>query len=228
MRVSIEIGHTRLVPGGVFNTLVVQRSIDLGLHLDALLREQEINTHFAVLTDDKELPTRSRDRGVQGLIGMIETQLQVDYFFPEHKLQAYIDALVALLPNAGLRRRVDTKLRDTLKKRGALPCSADIAIWHALRLGLIEDTAHIAIDHDGVFRPSDLIVSILPEADEESETVARDRYLKHMPHDAQGRVHRLFYPNAADEEVFSSGHVVQLANTIVTAATTTISKEPIS
>jgi hypothetical protein len=218
MHASIEVGHARLVPGGVYNTFLVQRSVDLGRRLAELLREHGVDTHFAVLADDKELPRRGRDRGARALIGMIEPQLQVDYFVPEHKLSVYVDALVALLPKDGVRRRALTGLRDTLKERGALPCSADIAIWHAMRLGLILDTARIAVDNDGVFRPSDIVISILPEGDEESETVARDRYLKHMPCDVQRKVHRLFYPSVADQTVTSDDHLTQLASTIITIA----------
>ncbi len=219
MRASIEVGHTRLVPGGVYNTFLVQRSVDLGQQLAELLQEHDIDTHFTVLADDKELPRRARDRGARALIGMIEPQLRVDYFVPEHKLHVYVDALVALLPKDEIRRRVRTKLRDTLKERGALPCSADIAIWHAMRLGLIDDIARIAVDNDGVFRPSDIVISILPEGDEESETIARDRYLKHMPDDVQRKVHRLFYPSVADGPATSDNHVTRLANTIINIAT---------
>lgn len=218
MRVSIEVGHTRLLPGGLFNPLAVQRSVTLGAELGSTLCEHGIDVHYTVLADDKELAARNRGRDVNSLIGVVGEQLPVDYYFPEHQLQVYLADVIALLPKEGLRRRVTRDLTQQLGETGALPCSADIAIWHALRLGLMADKKRIAVDHDGIFSPSDFIVSILPDGDQEAEQVARDRYLKHMPDNAQNRVQRIFYPVAADQRI-NDDALQDTINTILTTTT---------
>jgi hypothetical protein len=88
-------------------------------------------TSTAVLIDDKSVPRSVRPR-IRRFKNLLSTY-GVDYVCMESELLLLAPRFEALLPV-----RVANRIRAFSKENSVLPCSADIAIWYALRLGLLD------------------------------------------------------------------------------------------
>jgi hypothetical protein len=198
MRVSLEVAHTALLPGGVFNQSAVHRSLDLGRTLRSLLEAAGHEVSHTLLVDDKQLSKEERNDVTEDFVALVDREFEVDVVAAEHRLSRYLDDLLDLLPPNGVRRRVSKQLHERLRDTGALPCAADIALWHSLRLGLIPDRDGVLTAHRAHFEPADAVVSVLIEHDREPEEIAVNRYLKYVE-GAGSRIHRVFYPETADQ-----------------------------
>ncbi len=90
---------------------------------------------ISILVDDKASPIPDRARWVRE-IGKLHSTLfsKVDFVCFESGLEALLPAMLSLLRSSG-GERVATRVSDYRLRKGALSCSQDIALWHAMRLG---------------------------------------------------------------------------------------------
>lgn len=175
----------------------VERSALVARSLQRRLNDLGHGVHLCVLLDDKWTSTADRENFGETLLERLG-DLSPDYFCFERDLSVYVDDLNARLSGKA-QRELSRNVRKYQGKNGSLPCSVDIALWHFLRLGVLDDHKQI-LRHT---RPkseaaADLAVSILGERNIEYEDVASSNILKHFEPAIRNRVWRIYFPEDAD------------------------------
>lgn len=178
---NIEIGHVSWSePGGEASA---RESLLIANEWIANKRLSRAQISITMLVDDKDHGRRANAVRGEWLVAtarrMPEIFSVVDWVCFESDLQGLAPKLVALLVESNRSRRA-REFQRYQNKHGLVACSHDVAIWHAFRLGLLED------DHPGIAlwsRPSQSnlpsffaseIGSVLEEGDRGAEVRARE------------------------------------------------------
>jgi hypothetical protein len=194
MRVSLEIAHTMLGPQAA-PSREAERSCLIGRDLHRLLQTQGHEVDVDLLIDDKPvLGDEKVTDEVDKLLDQISEFVPVTHWTLERRLSAYVDKLLNLLSSPVARENRQTYLCRYFDDYGSLPCSTDIAIWHLLRLGLIDDSHGIFNGISEARRPADHVISVLPEYLNDHEDSADAHYLKRLGRPIADRIHRLYFP----------------------------------
>ena len=195
MRFSVEFAHADLASpnwSDVERSALVARS--LRRHLTSLGHEVQL----CVLLDDKSTSVNDRAALSTTLLEKL-ADLAPDYYCFERDLSAYVDGLGARLSGRPQRQLART-VKKYRSKNGGLPCSVDIALWHLVRLGLVEDHDRIIRAKDPSVDPIvDLAISVLGERNLEHELVASKDILDHVEPGIAERVWRLYFPEDPDQ-----------------------------
>jgi hypothetical protein len=216
--VSVEFGHTMLTPDGSLNHSELLRSSSLAHGLVKQICRAGPAAVSVVLVDDKQVDVTKRASLAQGLTDYLAYSTPIDYFCFERDLAQYLDDMLTLL-TPGARRRQRAAIDRRLSKGYTLACSADIAIWHLLCLGMVSDTRRIMqpLRSREPFRGCDVTVTILPDHLSDPEEVAVNRFLGHLKNGASlaERVQRVYFPSGVDG-VVPDEHIEHITDTIVT------------
>lgn len=199
MRVSVEYAHTNLAAPDQED---VERSCMLARLVTGHLEQLGHEVQRAVLLDDKKAEPQQATLLAEWLLSTLQdTGDRPELVFYETELKAHLPALQRLLPAKPLRKLN----RDTshYAKFGNLPCSVDIALWHALRLGVLTDPR---------IRPVDVAISVLDAGNREHEDLAQSNLLDHLADAgaAPTRVLRLYYPETSAAPFDSSDTLHEL------------------
>jgi hypothetical protein len=214
-QLSIEFGHSMLGCDGAFSRADAMRSADLAAALTEAADQALCQTTTSVLVDDKQVLPADRERLAEPLIDALRSRLRVDFVCYESDLVAYVENLVDLVEPEKSREKLRRSLSGRIEKYGSLPCSADIAIWHLLRLGMIEDRfgALRRCDAGTAFSPCDIAISVLQDNLAEYETAARSNILHFIESLRDNeRVIPIYYPVAIYQNIdMNNGKLVSEA-----------------
>ncbi len=232
--VAIEYGHCVLLPAGGYDDHdELVRSAALGAQLRRRLERQDISSTLQVLVDDKRLPddaVQAKQLGLKQLLRACETLLNPETFALESALAVLApDFISQVIEPARSHRVAKDFTRYATTRNGRLACSQDIAVWHALRLGLLDPDAlliaGLCLPRD-IPRPARVVVSILPGRFEEYEEHADKEYLRwcHDPSALQ-RVQRLYFDEHASDREYGNlveGCLLDVCRTLDAAASSTV------
>jgi hypothetical protein len=184
--VAIEFGHAVLLPqGGYDDPEGVRMSARYAEDLRSTLSVAGLTTTIQVLIDDKRISRQDgRAEAIAKFSADCQAALQTDCFVLESSLVRLLDQFTDQVITPTARARIARKLADYYHQHNELACSHDIALWHALRLGLLNpnalpsDVCRISGIH-GTFSPCRVAVSILPARAREYEAIAATDLLRH-------------------------------------------------
>ena len=183
--ISLEFAHTNLA---AIDRREIIRSAEAARVLVDHLRSLGHDVRTVVLFDDKKVERDEAEMTSELLLRMLaDLDSSPDSWWFERELKEHLPTLCDLLPEP-IGRRLAKSAHRRLRKYFSLLCSVDIALWHALRLGVIADPR---------VQPAEVVVSVLADVNQEWEDTARRDYLDHLPGEVSSRVISLYYPESA-------------------------------
>ena len=195
MIVSVEFAHGRL---DVDNqpTDDVMRSCTVAEHLVKSLIDQGHDVWTCVLLDDKRVSPTERDQKASNFFARLEGP-HVSYYCFERDLVPLAADLIALLPHGPRREKMRREIEEHVAEYASLLCSVDIAIWHLMRLGVVDDKGQCLHSFEGHPPPkADFAISILGDQDGEHEKTARKDILMRLTEGKPiDRVRCLYFPD---------------------------------
>jgi hypothetical protein len=198
---NLEFAHVALEGGRRFDESEIKKSAEIALKELSTIEAQGAVCAVCILIDDKHVNARLTYRDMAGFRdAVISCFPRVDYIFFEKNLPKFKEQI---FPNIreNMRDKVEASLWRYQKAHRRLGCSHDIAIWHMMRLGLINeiDAAMMPSVGWGQSRSpvppfvARNVVSILSEKDQPFEKRAMDDILRFCTDTAAIRKIRTIY-----------------------------------
>jgi hypothetical protein len=180
MKVSVEYAHVMLpdvgrgkdseLPAAVLADIERSTAATIAVRDHLVSRGHVVET--VILIDDKRLDQDAR-QAAAAVTGAAELAgLHPDIVYFERDLIHVLDPLRELLPRATLKR-LDRTVKHSLVAYESLPCSIDISLWHALRLGVLGPV-------DKRIPEYDLAISVLGDGLHGFEESAQRDVLRHL------------------------------------------------
>lgn len=186
-RTTLEFAHVALEGGRRFDENEVRKSADIAAKELAAIEKKGATCAVCILIDDKHVKARLTYREMTTFRDVVVSCFpRVDYIFFEKNLPKFKEQIFPNIREAK-RDEVEAALWRYQKKKRGLGCSHDIAIWHMMRLGMINgiDAAMLPPVGWGKARSSappfvaKNIVSVLSKKDETFEKKAIEDILRH-------------------------------------------------
>jgi hypothetical protein len=149
--INIEFAHYEFTSSGGanFDEMAIHRSAKIAKELYTACVDRSISCALSILIDDKHAVPPLTTEVVSRLLAIANDEIVADYICYESNLFLYKDQVLDLLPKKQ-RKEVWEDMQFYEKKDNIIPCSHDIAIWHLMRLGNIDNIQPSAIIPFGV------------------------------------------------------------------------------
>lgn len=199
---NLEFAHVAIEGGRRFDENEVRKSADIAAKELAALEKKGATCAVCILIDDKHVRARLTYREMTAFRDVVISCFpRVDYMFFEKNLPKFKEQI---FPNIreDKRDKVEASLWRYQKTHRGLGCSHDIAIWHMMRLGMINgiDAAMLPPVGWGKARSpappfvAKNIVSVLSKKDEPFEKKAVEDILRHCEDStAIDNIRRVYY-----------------------------------
>jgi hypothetical protein len=173
------------MPDGAFDRDELLLSCEVANRLRANFENDNIDVFSILLVDDKKVDLDIRADLSDALTDYLRQFTKIDYYCYERDLAGYVNPMLGRLAPPARRLQKVAIERRFEKGINTLACSVDVAIWHMLRLGLIEDANRVVryLDAIGPYSAADFVVSILPAYLQGPEEMAAEKILKFVKHD---------------------------------------------
>lgn len=199
--VAIEYGHSQLLPSGGYDAYSELRmSAVYASDARARVEGMGFTTTVQMLVDDKRLGKDEEvSRSLPELRKDAKSLLPVNCLVLESRLVRLWQDFVYRSIAPSKQRRVAERLEGYLDQHGSLGCSHDIALWHALRLGLVDPLlldgkSDRVASVQGQLQTCKIAVSILPARWREFEEIAdADILVWNRVIDVERQVLRFYY-----------------------------------
>lgn len=199
---NLEFAHVALEGGRRFDENEVRKSADIAAKELATIEKKGSSCAVCILVDDKHVRARLTYREMTTFRDVVVSCFpRVDYIFFEKNLPKFKEQIFSNI-REGKRDKVEASLWRYQKTHRRLGCSHDIAIWHMMRLGMINgiDAAMLPpVGWGETTSPAPPfvaknIVSVLSKKDEAFEQKAVEDILQHCE-DAKSiqRIRRVYY-----------------------------------
>ena len=197
--VNLEFAHVSFACDE-FNHEQVTRSARLALKLLNRYRQEGLACSMSILIDDKHVRKRLTTAEVRPFLRIASRHVrQIDYICFEKRLPRYKNHLLRQI-RPEKRAHVAEEMLRYRKRHGRIGCSHDIAIWHLMRLGLIQGADVGTVVPVGALQAASppfvarRAVSVLCASDKEPEDRAIHDILRHCIDDGVlGRIERIYF-----------------------------------
>lgn len=198
---SLEFAHVALI-GKDFNRSEVTKSADIALKELKRIEKNGFTCAVCILIDDKHVKTTLTYKDITPFLQFVSQHFpRIDYVCFEKSLPRQKDKLFEQL-DPDKRDHIAGEFWRYQRDHKKLACSHDIAIWHMIRLGLINDIeAGTIVPVGAVGRGAHArsfvaksLISVLSEHDRLSEEKANEEILRHcVDIKAISRIRRIYY-----------------------------------
>lgn len=195
---NLEFAHTPL-HGENFDKAAVIKSAELARRELRSIEHEGASCAVTILIDDKHVKSTLSYKDVTPFLNFVTKHFpRIDYISFEKNLSRHKDKVIEQL-ELGQRDHVAGSIWRYQRKHRKLGCSHDIAIWHMIRLGLINGIEAGTIVPFGANAHSPpfvahKLISILSEKDEPFERKAYQDILCHcINKKAVSRIQRVYY-----------------------------------
>lgn len=196
--INIEFAH--IVPNASRADSSFRLSYSLLLDYIDNVEQRGENFCISILVDDKEVGQKLSISWLTEQLDKVNFRYyNILYWVMESELRVYRECLYSLIKDDH-RVHISKQIENYLKKHGELACSHDIAIWHLLRLGVIQPLEKVRVGRFAAQLQSPnfsskRVASILTLEDsgvEERATTEILNYLRNAPL-LVGRINKIFY-----------------------------------
>jgi hypothetical protein len=198
---NLEFAHVMLTDRS-FSRDEIVKSARLAKHELQKIAGRGLSCAVCILIDDKHVKRQLSYKHIPAFRDFVNEHFpRVDYICFEKDLPKYKEKIFDnLRPES--RDHVEAEIWRYQKKHRKLGCSHDIAIWHMIRLGLINDVDAATLPPVGWGLCHDRtppfvarrVISILSEKDEMFEKKAHDDILRHcIDQRAVQSIERIYY-----------------------------------
>jgi hypothetical protein len=198
---SLEFAHVALI-GKDFNRSEVTKSADIALKELQRIEKKGLTCAVCILIDDKHVKSTLTYKDITPFLQFVSQHFpRIDYVCFEKSLPKHKDKIFEQL-DPDKRDHIAGEFWRYQRKHKKLACSHDIAIWHMIRLGLINDIEAGTIVPVGAVgtsahAPSFVarnLISILSAHDKPFEEKASKEILRHcVDKKAVSRIQRIYY-----------------------------------
>ncbi len=199
--VNIEFAHVEFGENDMFDKTAVRQSSNIAREIHAKLTREGLTCVTSILVDDKQLPPKTRlsPSSVAPLLRLAQKDLRVDYISFESRVALIWRRLLRMVPPTAAER-IKRRILSYISKHGKTACSHDIAIWHLLRLGLLNRIGpdlvipYYVIESELPPFKARIALSVLSSSMEESEAIAQKEILKYcsIP-STRSRIVRIYF-----------------------------------
>jgi hypothetical protein len=203
---SVEFAHVAFDEDYNFDEKIVIKSAKLAKRRLDALEKNGCSYTVCILIDDKHVKHGLTYKNVGKFLRFTREHIpRIDYICFEKRLEDYIDAVIDAV-DSSYQDRVTGQIYRYRQKHRKLGCSHDIAVWHLMRLGIVNNIdnqtlVYVGSDlsQDGLQRRnpefvSRNLISILSRSDRPQEERADKEILQYCSQlNVNSQIKRIYF-----------------------------------